>query len=89
MGSLTAFGFYFLLAFMCGVVLVNQPGVNGTLSNKVGGALNAATVSMCVSAALIYDKFGLFGYGQSPITSLRLIGVGLIVVGTGLVLVRQ
>jgi bacterial/archaeal transporter family-2 protein len=153
MSSLPVLGFYLLLAFFCGVVVVTQPGANATLSRNVGGALNAATLSLCISAvaililriffaprfsiavaldktpywgwlggflgvfyvtaslyaaprigatvlislflcgqivaALVYDKFGLFGYGQSPITPLRLLGVGLIVLGTGLVLVKQ
>ena len=153
MGSLTSLGTFALLAFMCGVVLVTQPGFNSTLSANIGGPLNAATVSLCVSAvvvsllrlfvapefsftaalektpywgwlggflgvffvaasmyvaprlgatslislvlcgqiiaALIYDKFGLFGYGEQPITELRLLGVALIVVGTGLVLVKH
>jgi bacterial/archaeal transporter family-2 protein len=153
MGSLTSLGTFVLLAFMCGVVLVTQPGFNSTLSANIGGPLNAATVSLCVSAvvvsalrlfvapefsfaaaiektpywgwlggflgvffvaasmyvaprlgatslislvlcgqiiaALLYDKFGMFGYGEQPITQLRLLGVALIVVGTGLVLVKQ
>lgn len=146
-------GLYVVLAFICGVVLVTQPGVNSILSGNIGGTLNAATVSLCVStvvvlavrlfyapsftfalalektpfwawlggllglffvaasmyvapkigatalislilcgqivAALLYDKFGLFGYGETPITVLRLSGVGLIVIGTALVLARN
>ncbi len=146
-------GLYVVLAFICGVVLVTQPGVNSVLSGNIGGTLNAATISLCVStvtifvvrffyapsfsfsmafektpywawfggllgvvfvaasmyvapkigatalislilcgqiiAALIYDKFGLFGYGETPITILRLSGVGLIVIGTTLVLARS
>jgi len=153
MGVLSLYWFYVLLAFTCGMVLVTQPGINSTLSNNVGGALNAATISLCLSglvtlilriffapsfsfsialektpywgwfggllgvffvtasmyaaprigatalvslvlcgqivAALLYDKFALFGYGGSAITPLRLLGVALIVAGTGLVLSRQ
>lgn len=152
MGSLSSFGSYVLLAFMSGVVLVTQPGFNSTLSANIGGPLNAATISLSVSAvavlimrfflapefsfaaayektpywgwlggflgiffviasmyvgprigatslialilcgqivaALMYDKFGLFGYGEQPITQLRLLGVALIVAGTALVLAK-
>ncbi len=153
MGILSTFASFVLLAFMCGVVLVTQPGFNSTLSANIGGPLNAASISLSVSAiavlilrfflapefsflmafektpywgwlggflgvffvtasmyvaprigatslislvlcgqiiaALLYDKFGLFGYGEQPITQLRLLGVALIVIGTGLVLAKQ
>lgn len=153
MGFLSAFSLYLLLAFLCGVALVTQPGFNSTLAGNIGGPLNAAAISLTVSAvvvlalryffapafsfsnafehtpywgwlggflgvffvatsmyvaprigatslislflcgqivaALIYDKFGLFGYGEAPITLLRLAGVGLIIAGTGLVVAKQ
>jgi len=153
MGLLSTFGSFVLLAFLCGVVLVSQPGINSTLSANIGGPLNAASISLSVSAvavlilrmffapefsfsmafektpywgwlggflgvffvaasmyvaprigatslislilcgqivaALLYDKFGLFGYGEQPVTVLRLFGVGLIVLGTALVLARN
>lgn len=153
MGALSSFGFYVVLAFACGVVLVTQPGFNSTLSGNIGGALNAATVSLCVSAvtilvlrlfyspslsfsvalektpywgwfggflgvffvatsmyvaprigatalvslilcgqmvaALMYDRFGILGYGENPITATRAIGVILVLVGTGLILLRR
>jgi len=37
MWSLSSFRTYVLLAFMCGVVLVTQPGFNSTLSANIGG----------------------------------------------------
>ena len=153
MGLLSPFGFYVLLAFCCGVVLIAQPGLNSTLSSNIGGALNAATVSLCVSAvtvvairmfvappfslsialdktpywgwfggflgvffvatsmyvaprigatalvsvllcgqmvaALVFDRFGLLGYGEAPITTTRTVGIFLIIAGTGLVLLRR
>lgn len=153
MGSLSSLGLYVPLAFVCGVVLVTQPGFNSTLSSNVGGALNAATVSLCVSAlaililrfffapgfsvsvaldktpywgwlggflgvffvvasmyvaprigatalvslilcgqmvaALVYDRFGILGYGETPVTMTRTLGILMIIVGTGLVLLRR
>lgn len=153
MGFLSSFGFYVLLAFCCGVVLVTQPGFNSTLSSNIGGALNAATVSLCVSAvtiliirvffaptfslstaldktpywgwfggflgvffvatsmyiaprigatalvsvvlcgqmvaALAFDRFGILGYGEIPITATRAFGILLIIAGTTLVLIRR
>ncbi len=153
MGSLSSFGIYIPLAFVCGVVLVTQPGFNSTLSQNVGGALNAATVSLCVSAvailvvriffapgfsfsvalektpywgwfggflgvffvvtsmyvaprigatalvslilcgqiiaALVFDRFGILGYGETPITVTRGVGILFIIAGTGLVLLRR
>lgn len=150
---LSSFGFYIVLAFLCGVVLVTQPGFNSTLSDNVGGALNAATISLCVSAvaililrlffapgfsfvtavektpywgwfggflgvffvatsmyvaprigatalvsiilcgqmvaALAYDRFGILGYGETPITATRALGIILIIAGTSLVLLRR
>ena len=145
--------FYFTLAFLCGVALVSQSGINGTLSPHVGGALNAATVSLCVSAvaivllrtmtapdltfsialenapawswvggfcgiffvaaslftaqrigavalvscilcgqltaALVYDQLGILGYGETPLSISRFIGVLLIIAGTLLVLIKR
>jgi len=153
LGALSSFGAYGLLAFICGAVLVTQPGFNSVLSSNIGGALNAATISLCVSAvailivrfffapglsfstamektpywgwfggflgvffvvtsmyvaprigatalvslilcgqlvaALVYDRFGILGYGETPITMTRALGILLVVAGTGLILLRR
>ncbi len=153
MGSFSSLGVYVPLALVCGAVLVTQPGFNSTLSNNVGGALNAATISLCVSAvsiliiriffapglsfsvaldktpywgwfggflgvffvvssmyvaprigatalvslilcgqmvaALVYDRFGILGYGETPVTLTRALGILLIIAGTGLIVLRR
>ena len=44
---------FLILALLCGVALVTQPGINGVMSSNVGGTLNATTISLCVSATSI------------------------------------
>jgi transporter family-2 protein len=48
-------------------------------------ALTAALVSMQLIVSAIIDRLGILGLEETPLTSTRLAGVGLLIVGTLLV----
>ena len=50
------------------------------------GGVAAATVTGQLTAAVVIDRLGLFGLDQVAITPARVLGVGLLLAGTFLVL---
>lgn len=44
---------FIALAIAAGVATVTQSGMNGTLARHAGSAFNAATISLCLSAAVM------------------------------------
>jgi transporter family-2 protein len=52
------------------------------------GGVTAATIAGQLSMSVVLDHFGLLGLERSPLTAVKLVGVGLLVLGT-LLIVRR
>jgi transporter family-2 protein len=74
---------YYLLGGLLGAVYV----ANALIAVSVIGAggVAAATITGQLTASVAIDRLGLFGLDEVPLTPERLIGVGLLLVGTLLV----
>lgn len=74
---------YYLLGGFLGALYV----FNALIAvNAIGaGGVAAATVCGQLTAAVLIDRFGLFGLDQVALSPSRVAGVGLLLVGTALV----
>ncbi len=74
---------YYLLGGLLGAVYV----ANALIAVSVIGAggVAAATVTGQLTASVVIDRLGLFGLDQVPLSADRLIGVGLLLGGTVLI----
>jgi transporter family-2 protein len=52
------------------------------------GGVTAATIAGQLSMSVVLDHFGLLGLERSPVTAVKLAGVGLLVLGTLLIIRR-
>ena len=52
------------------------------------GGVTAATIAGQLSMSVALDHFGLLGLERSPLTAAKLLGIGLLVVGTLLIIRR-
>jgi transporter family-2 protein len=58
-----------------------------TLVSEIGaGGVAAATVTGQLTTSVVLDRLGVFGLEQTPLSAQRLIGVGLLLAGTYLVI---
>jgi transporter family-2 protein len=74
-------------AWMGGVVGACYVGVSAAFAKKLGAAgWLGAIVTGQVLASLALDHFGLVGFDPHPISTLRLVGVALLIGGVLLVL---
>jgi transporter family-2 protein len=75
---------YYLLGGLLGAVYVT----NALLAVSVIGAggVAAATVTGQLTASVVIDRLGLFGLDQVALSPERLVGIGLLLAGTFLVI---
>jgi bacterial/archaeal transporter family-2 protein len=74
---------YYLLGGLCGALWVSLSLV--AVKSIGAGGVVAATISGQLTGAIIADRFGILGLEQVAITPTRLLGVGLLAMGTYLV----
>jgi bacterial/archaeal transporter family-2 protein len=74
---------YYLLGGLLGALYVLNALV--AVSAVGAGGVAAATVAGQLTAAVLIDRFGLFGLNQIAIGPSRIVGVALLLVGTVLV----
>jgi len=74
---------YYLLGGLLGAVYVATALV--AVSSIGAGGVAAATVTAQLTASVAIDRLGLFGLDQVPLSPERVIGVGLLLAGTVLV----
>jgi transporter family-2 protein len=76
-------GWYYLLGGLLGAVYVANALIAVTTIGA--GGVAAATVTGQLTASVLIDRLGLFGLDQVPLSPERLVGVGLLLAGTVLV----
>lgn len=83
LGSTFEVPWYYLVGGLLGAIYVT----NALLAVSVIGAggVAALTVAGQLTASVAIDRLGLFGLDEVPLTPERLLGVGLLLVGTVLV----
>lgn len=83
LGSTFDVSWYYLLGGFLGALYV----LNALIAvNAIGaGGVAAATVAGQLTAAVLIDRFGLFGLNQVAISPGRIVGVVLLLAGTALV----
>jgi transporter family-2 protein len=83
LGETADVNWYYLLGGLLGAIYV----FNALIAVSVIGAggVAAATVTAQLTASLAIDRLGWFGLDEVPITPGRLLGVGLLLAGTFLV----
>jgi transporter family-2 protein len=85
-GGLTSVGdarWYYLLGGLLGAVYVANALIAVTVIGA--GGVAAATVAGQLTASVAIDRLGLFGLDQVPLSPGRILGVGLLIVGTLLI----
>ena len=83
LGDTFAVNWYYLLGGILGVAYVYTVLV--TVSSIGAGAVAAATVTGQLTASVLIDRMGILGLEEQPLSPERLIGVGLLLAGTYLV----
>jgi transporter family-2 protein len=84
LGSTFDVSWYYLIGGLLGAAYVTTALI--AVSAIGAGGVAAATVTGQLTAAVVIDRLGLFGLDQVPITPVRVLGVGLLLAGTFLVL---
>jgi transporter family-2 protein len=74
---------YYLLGGLLGAVYVTNALI--AVSVIGAGGVAAATITGQLTASVVIDRFGLFGLDEVSLSPQRLIGVGLLLAGTVLV----
>ena len=85
-GGLTSVGdasWYYLLGGLLGAVYVANALIVVTVIGA--GGVAAATVAGQLTASVAIDRLGLFGLDQVPLSPGRVLGVGLLIAGTLLI----
>jgi bacterial/archaeal transporter family-2 protein len=83
LGDTFTVNWYYLLGGVLGVAYVFTVLV--TVSSIGAGAVAAATVTGQLTASVLIDRMGILGLEEQPLSPERLIGVGLLLAGTYLV----
>ncbi|MET0558235.1 MAG: DMT family transporter [Solirubrobacterales bacterium] len=84
LGSTFDVSWYYLVGGLLGAVYVTTAL---TAVSAIGaGGVAAATVTGQLTAAVVIDRLGLFGLDQVPLSFARVAGVGLLLLGTYLIL---
>ena len=79
----TSVEWYYLLGGLLGAAYVFSALV---LVDEIGaGGVAAATVTGQLTLSVLLDRLGVLGLEQTPLTAQRLLGVGLLLAGTYLV----
>jgi len=84
LGEARGLGWYYLIGGLLGAVYVTTALV--AVRSLGGGGVTAATVAGQPATAVLIDRFGLLGLEQRPLSLGRVVGVGLLVLGTFLVI---
>ena len=74
---------YYLLGGILGAAYVFTALI--TVSTIGAGGVAAATITGQLTAGIVIDRLGVLGLEETPITPARLIGVGLLLAGTVLI----
>jgi bacterial/archaeal transporter family-2 protein len=74
---------YYLLGGLCGALWIATSLI--AVKSLGAGGVVAATVAGQLTGAVIADRLGILGLTETPITLARVLGVGLLIVGTYLV----
>jgi bacterial/archaeal transporter family-2 protein len=74
---------YYLLGGVLGAAYVFTALV--TVSSIGAGGVAAATITGQLTASVVIDRLGILGLDETPITWERVLGVGLLLVGTLLI----
>jgi transporter family-2 protein len=83
LGDTFEVNWYYLLGGILGVAYVYTVLV--TVSSIGAGAVAAATVTGQLTASVLIDRMGILGLEEQPLSPERLIGIGLLLAGTYLV----
>jgi transporter family-2 protein len=83
LGSTFDVSWYYLLGGLLGAVYVSNALI--AVSVIGAGGVAAATVTGQLTASVVIDRLGLFGLDQVPLGPQRLVGIGLLMAGTFLV----
>jgi transporter family-2 protein len=75
---------YYLVGGLLGAAYVSTVLV--TVRTLGAGGVTAATVAGQLTTSVVIDRIGLLGLEKTPITLMRVIGVGLLFAGTWLVI---
>jgi transporter family-2 protein len=75
---------YYLLGGLLGAVYVTTVLI--VVTSIGAGGVAAATVTGQLTASVVIDRLGVFGLDQVPLSPERLLGVGLLLAGTFLVI---
>jgi bacterial/archaeal transporter family-2 protein len=82
-GELTEVRWYYLLGGILGAAYVFTVLV--TVKTLGAGSVAAATITGQLTASVIIDQLGVLGLEKHPLSAARLIGIGLLLAGTYLV----
>lgn len=74
---------YYLLGGVLGAAYVTTALI--TVSTIGAGGVAAATITGQLTASVVIDRLGVLGLDETPITWDRLLGVGLLLAGTFLI----
>ena len=74
---------YYLVGGLLGAVYVTMALI--TVKSIGAGGVAAATVTGQLTAAVVIDRLGWFGLQETPLSAARIVGVGLLLAGTYLV----
>ncbi len=83
LGSMFDVPWYYLLGGVLGAAYVTTALI--TVSTIGAGGVAAATITGQLTASVVIDRMGILGLEETPITWDRLLGVGLLLVGTFLI----
>ena len=83
LGSTFDVSWYYLLGGLLGAVYVTNALI--AVSAIGAGGVAAATVTGQLTASVVIDRLGLFGLDQVSLSAERLVGVGLLLAGTVLI----
>jgi bacterial/archaeal transporter family-2 protein len=84
LGSTFDVSWYYLVGGLLGAVYVTNALL--AVATIGAGGVAALTVAGQLTASVVIDRLGLFGLDQVALTPERLLGVGLLLVGTVLVI---
>jgi bacterial/archaeal transporter family-2 protein len=74
---------YYLLGGVCGAIWITTSLI--AVKSLGAGGVVAATITGQLTGAVIADRLGVLGLTETPITVERVLGVGLLIAGTFLV----
>ena len=83
LGSTFDVSWYYLLGGLLGAVYVTNALI--AVSAIGAGGVAAATVTGQLTASVVIDRLGLFGLDQVSLSAERMVGVGLLLAGTVLI----